>query len=198
MLTLLRTILSAARGVLWKLERNSMEILWGNSFGKFFGEILWGNSLEGSLERCRRFVMVRQPTYLYEFGSFRLDAAERLLSRDGEAVPLSPKAFDLLLALVERQGRLIEKDELMKLVWPDTFVEEANLSYPISLIRKALGPDVEPQQFIETVPKHGYRFIAEVQRERAGGAASGARATAYGAGLEPVGGAMPLDSQFYI
>src|SRR5262245_59223912 len=171
MLTLLRTILSAARGVLWKLERNSMEIL-------------WGSSLEGSLERCRRFVVVRQPAYLYEFGSFRLDAAERLLSRDGEAVPLSPKAFDLLLALVERQGRLIEKDELMKLVWPDTFVEEANLSYTISLIRKALGPDAEPQQFIETVPKHGYRFIAEVRRERAGGAASGARATANGAGLE--------------
>jgi DNA-binding winged helix-turn-helix (wHTH) protein len=142
--------------------------------------------------------MVRQPAYLYEFGSFRMDAAERLLSRDGEAVQLSPKAFDLLLALVERQGRLIEKDELMKLVWPDTFVEEANLSYTISLIRKALGPDAEPQQFIETVPKHGYRFIAEVRRERAGGAASGARATAYGAGFEPVGGAMPLDSQFYI
>jgi len=142
--------------------------------------------------------MVRQPAYLYEFGSFRLDAAERLLSRDGEAVPLSPKAFDLLLALVERQGRLIEKDELMKLVWPDTFVEEANLSYTISLIRKALGPDAEPQQFIETVPKHGYRFIAEVRRERAGGAASGERAPAGGAGLEPIGGAMPLDSQFYI
>ena len=81
--------------------------------------------------------MVRQPAYLYEFGPFRLDAAERLLSRDSEAVPLSPKAFDLLLALVERQGRLLEKNELMKLVWPDTFVEEANLSYTISLIRKA-------------------------------------------------------------
>jgi DNA-binding winged helix-turn-helix (wHTH) protein len=141
--------------------------------------------------------MVRQPAYLYEFGPFRLDAAERLLSRDSEAVPLSPKAFDLLLALVERQGRLLEKNELMKLVWPDTFVEEANLSYTISLIRKALGEGAEPQQFIETVPKHGYRFIAEVQRKRAGDATSSAPA-AYGAELEPVGGAMPLDSQFYI
>ena len=85
--------------------------------------------------------MVRQPAYLYEFGPFRLDAAERLLSRDSEAVPLSPKAFDLLLALVERQGRLLEKNELMKLVWPDTFVEEANLSYTISMIRKAFPLD---------------------------------------------------------
>jgi DNA-binding winged helix-turn-helix (wHTH) protein len=142
--------------------------------------------------------MVRQPAYLYEFGHFRLDAAERLLSRDGEALPLSPKAFDLLLALVERQGRLLEKNELMKLVWPDTFVEEANLSYTISLIRKALGEGAEAQQFIETVPKHGYRFIAEVRRERAGGATSSAQAAAHGVGLEPVGGAMPLGSQFYI
>jgi DNA-binding winged helix-turn-helix (wHTH) protein len=142
--------------------------------------------------------MVRQPAYLYEFGPFRLDAAERLLLRAGEAVPLSPKAFDLLLALVERQGRLLEKTELMKLVWPDTFVEEANLSYTISLIRKALGEGPEPQQFIETVPKHGYRFIAEVRRERAGALEVAPPATAYVAELEPVGGAMPLDSQFYI
>ena len=141
--------------------------------------------------------MVRQPAYLYEFGPFRLDVAERLLSRDSEAVPLSPKAFDLLLALVERQGRLLEKTELMKLVWPDTFVEEANLSYTISMIRKALGEGAEPQQFIETVPKYGYRFIAEVRRKRAGEATSSAP-DAYGAELEPVGGAMPLDSQFYI
>src|SRR5262249_5030096 len=126
-------------------------------------EILWGNSLECSLERCRRFDMVRQPAYQFEFGPFCLDAAERLLSRDGEAVPLSPKAFDLLLVMVERCGRLLEKDELMKLVWPGIFVEEANLSYTISLIRKALG-DVAGQ-FIETVPKHGYRFVAEVRRE---------------------------------
>jgi DNA-binding winged helix-turn-helix (wHTH) protein len=145
--------------------------------------------------------MVRQPAFLYEFGPFRLDVAERLLSRDGEAVPLSPKAFDLLLALVERQGRLLEKTELLKLVWPDTYVEEANLSYNISLIRKALGDDAEGRQFIETVPKHGYRFIAEVRRERAGGATSSAQSIADwtdGAELEPVGGAMPLDSKLYI
>ncbi|MGH8650434.1 MAG: winged helix-turn-helix domain-containing protein, partial [Burkholderiales bacterium] len=71
--------------------------------------------------------------------------------------------FDLLLALVEHHGHLLEKDELMKLVWPDTFVEEANLSYNISLIRKALGDGENGQRFIETVPKRGYRFVAEVR-----------------------------------
>lgn len=110
--------------------------------------------------------MVRRSTYLYEFGPFRLDTAERLLSRDGEVVPLSPKAFDLLLAMVEHHGRLIKKDELMRLVWPDTFVEEANLSYTIALIRKALGDG--GGQFIATVPKHGYRFTAEARRLHAG------------------------------
>jgi hypothetical protein len=85
----------------------------------------------------------------------------------------------------------------MKLVWPDIFVEEANLSYTISLIRKALG-DVAGQ-FIETVPKHGYRFVAEVRRGRwAGGDGAATQASPPGAELEPVGGAMPLDSRFYI
>ena len=99
----------------------------------------------------------------YEFGPFRLNAAERLLLRDGESVPLTPKAFDLLLALVEHHGRLLEKDELLKLVWPGTFVEEANLSYNISHIRKALGDGENGQKFIETVPKRGYRFVASVK-----------------------------------
>src|SRR5215467_10986009 len=72
--------------------------------------------------------MSHQPKPVYEFGPFRMDAAERLLSRDGEVVPLQPKVFDLLLVLVERHGRLLEKDELMKTVWPDTVVEEANLA----------------------------------------------------------------------
>src|SRR5262245_5046578 len=78
-------------------------------------------------------VMSQQIKHLYEFGPFRLNARERLLLRDGESVSLTPKAFDLLLALVERHGHLLEKAELMKLVWPDTFVEEANVSYNISL-----------------------------------------------------------------
>ena len=102
------------------------------------------------------------PEPIYEFGPFRLDAAERLLSRDGEVVPLQPKTFDVLLALVERPGRLLEKDELLKAVWPDTVVEEANLANNISILRKSLSQN--GQQFIETVPKRGYRFVANVKK----------------------------------
>jgi DNA-binding winged helix-turn-helix (wHTH) protein len=107
--------------------------------------------------------MSLQTKRIYEFGPFRLDAAEHLLLRNGEAIPLQPKAFTLLLALVERHGHLVEKDELMKKVWPDTFVEEANLSTNISLIRKALGDCENGQRYIETVPKRGYRFVAGVR-----------------------------------
>jgi Tol biopolymer transport system component/DNA-binding winged helix-turn-helix (wHTH) protein len=109
-------------------------------------------------------VMSSQANQLYEFGPFRLDAAERFLLRDGEVVPLTPKAFDLLLVLVEHHGHLLEKEELLKRVWPDTFIEEANLSYNISLIRKALGDGDNGQKFIETVPKRGYRFVAGVRQ----------------------------------
>jgi TolB-like protein/Tfp pilus assembly protein PilF len=113
--------------------------------------------------------MSQQTKPIYEFGPYRLDAAERLLSRNGEVVPLQPKAFDLLLALVERPGRLLEKDELMKAVWPDTVVEEVNLANNISILRKTLGAN--GQQLIETVPKRGYRFVADVnkvEKERTG------------------------------
>src|SRR5262249_858612 len=79
-------------------------------------------------------------------------------------VPLTPKAFDLLLALVERHGRLLEKDELLKKVWPDTFVEEANLASNISQLRKALGDGENGQRYIETAPKRGYRFVADVKK----------------------------------
>jgi Tol biopolymer transport system component/DNA-binding winged helix-turn-helix (wHTH) protein len=105
----------------------------------------------------------QQPKHIYEFGPFRLDAAEHLLLRDGEAVPLTPKAFDLLLALVERHGHLLEKDELLKKVWPDTFVEEANLASNISQLRKALGDGENGERYIETAPKRGYRFVAGVR-----------------------------------
>src|SRR5262245_33591072 len=106
--------------------------------------------------------MNQQPLHIYVFGPFRLDAAEHLLLRDGEAVPLTPKAFDLLLALVERHGHLLEKEELLKKVWPDTFVEEANLASNISQLRKALGDGENGHRYIETAPKRGYRFVAEV------------------------------------
>ena len=103
------------------------------------------------------------PKQLYGFGSFRLDAQERLLLRDGESVSLTPKAFDLLLALIERAGRLVEKEELFQVVWPDTIVEESNLSSNIALIRKALGDGTNGECYIETVPKRGYRFVAHVR-----------------------------------
>jgi TolB-like protein/DNA-binding winged helix-turn-helix (wHTH) protein/Tfp pilus assembly protein PilF len=115
--------------------------------------------------------MSLQTKHIYEFGHFRLDAPEHLLLRDGETVPLTPKAFDLLLALVEGHGRLLEKEELLKKVWPDTFVEEANLASNISQLRKALGDGENGQRFIETIPKRGYRFVAsvrEIVREGAG------------------------------
>jgi DNA-binding winged helix-turn-helix (wHTH) protein/TolB-like protein/tetratricopeptide (TPR) repeat protein len=105
--------------------------------------------------------MSHQPKPIYEFGPYRLDAAEHLLSRDGETVPLQPKVFDLLLVMVERHGRLLEKDELIKAVWPDTVVEEANLANNISILRKTIGEN--GRQYIETAPKRGYRFVAEVR-----------------------------------
>jgi Tol biopolymer transport system component/DNA-binding winged helix-turn-helix (wHTH) protein len=107
--------------------------------------------------------MSQQIKHIYEFGPFRLDAGEQLLLRDGEAVQLTPKAFALLLLLVERHGHLLPKDELLKLVWPDSFVEEANLASNISQLRKALGERENGHRYIETVPKRGYRFVAEVR-----------------------------------
>ncbi|HVG31577.1 MAG TPA: winged helix-turn-helix domain-containing protein [Pyrinomonadaceae bacterium] len=101
---------------------------------------------------------------IYEFGAFRLDATERLLFQNGEPLPLPPKVIDTLLVLVENNGRLIAKEELMKRVWPDTFVEENNLNKNVSALRKALGERQDEQKFIETVPKRGYRFIANVRR----------------------------------
>jgi DNA-binding winged helix-turn-helix (wHTH) protein len=102
--------------------------------------------------------------HLYEFGPFRLDVGERLLLRDGVAVPLPPKAFELLLVLIEHHGHLLEKEELLKAVWPDVFVEEVNLSYSVSLIRKALGEGKNGQRFIKTLPNRGYRFVAGVRQ----------------------------------
>ena len=97
----------------------------------------------------------------HEFGPYRLDSAKRLLTRGGQPITLQPKAFDLLLLLVQSQGRVLTKSNLMQALWPGVFVEEANLSFQISTLRKALGE--EGAQWIETVPKHGYRFTAAVQ-----------------------------------
>jgi DNA-binding winged helix-turn-helix (wHTH) protein/Tol biopolymer transport system component len=99
----------------------------------------------------------------YKFGEYRLDAAEGLLLRHAEAVLLPPKVIDVLLLLVENHGRLVEKDEFMQRLWPDTYVGDDTLAKAISLARKALGDSGNGQGFIVTVPKRGYRFVAEVQ-----------------------------------
>ena len=101
---------------------------------------------------------------VYEFGDFRLDATKRLLLKDDEVVPLMPKAFDTLLYLVEHSGKVIERDELMTAIWADTIVEENNLTQNISSLRRLLGEKHGENQFIATVPGHGYKFVAAVRR----------------------------------
>jgi DNA-binding winged helix-turn-helix (wHTH) protein/Tol biopolymer transport system component len=96
------------------------------------------------------------------FGPFLLNPAERLLLKEGRVVPLTPKAFDLLTLLVASSGHLLSKDELIEKLWPGTFVEEANLAYNVSAIRKALGDGSETERYIETVPRRGYRFVGPV------------------------------------
>lgn len=112
--------------------------------------------------------MSEQPVKLYEFGRFRLDPIERLLHRDDEVVPLTPKVFDILLTLVENRGRVVEKDEMMRRVWPDSFVEDGNLTQNVSLLRKALGEGSNGTQYVETVARRGYRFVAEVRQVNGG------------------------------
>ena len=105
---------------------------------------------------------IERDDHFYQFGPFCLDESERVLLRDGRLVPLPPKAFSTLLALVLSGGHLVEKDILMERVWPDEFVEESNLAQHIFLLRKALGETVENAKYIETVPRRGYRFVAPV------------------------------------
>lgn len=104
----------------------------------------------------------RQAQHFYEFGAFRIDTAERTLLRDNQPVPLTQKAFQTLLVLVENSGHVVEKNELMDRVWPDTFVEEITLAQNISTVRKALGEDKNENRYIETIPRRGYRFVAKV------------------------------------
>src|SRR5512132_2637554 len=98
----------------------------------------------------------------YRFGPFHLDARERRLSRGDRVIPLRLKVFDTLLVLVENAGRLVTKQELLDTVWPETTVEENNLNHNVSVLRKALGEKATGQQYIETVPRVGYRFAAPV------------------------------------
>jgi DNA-binding winged helix-turn-helix (wHTH) protein/TolB-like protein/tetratricopeptide (TPR) repeat protein len=111
--------------------------------------------------------MQTQSACVYKFGEFLLDLSERSLSRRGEQVQLTPKAFDTLAVLVTRSGRLVEKDELLREVWPDTFVEEATLAQNIFTLRRVLGREGR-EQLIETVPKRGYRFVGDVEAVEGG------------------------------
>src|SRR4051794_15010487 len=108
--------------------------------------------------------MGKQTNDLYEFGDCRLDVAEHLLWRGEKVIPLTPKVFETLQLFVESGGRLIEKDELMKEIWADSFVEEANLPRNISTLRKALADGENGHHYIETVPKVGYRFVAPITK----------------------------------
>ena len=98
----------------------------------------------------------------YRFGPFHLDVRERRLARGDEVIPLRLKVFDTLLVLVENAGRLVTKQEILDTVWPATAVEENNLNHNVSVLRKALGEKATGQQYIETVPRVGYRFVAPV------------------------------------
>ncbi len=106
--------------------------------------------------------MSEQATHLYEFGPYRLDLERRTLLKGEQVVPLTPKTLETLIALVEKSGRVIAKEELLKKVWPDSLVDEANLAVNISAIRKALGDRPGGGQYIETIPRRGYRFAAIV------------------------------------
>jgi DNA-binding winged helix-turn-helix (wHTH) protein len=105
--------------------------------------------------------VTRQTAASYEFGAFRLDPLARVLSLRVRPIALAPKPFDLLRLMVEHPGRVLPRDELIRELWPDTIVEEANLTFQVSTLRKALGE--EGSKWIETVPKHGYRFMAPVR-----------------------------------
>ena len=101
---------------------------------------------------------------VYEFGDFRLDTRERAIESAGRPLSIAPKALDLLIVLVENCGRIVDKQELMTKVWPDTFVEDNNLAFNISVLRKLFGESGASPRFIETISKRGYRFIADVVR----------------------------------
>jgi len=104
---------------------------------------------------------------IHHFGPFRYDTEQRLLFRDDQMVPLVPKAIDTLHVLLERRGLVVEKAELMKLVWPDTVVEDVGLARNISLLRKALGDEGAESPYVETIPRRGYRFVAAEAAPRA-------------------------------
>ena len=102
----------------------------------------------------------------YEFGPFQLDRLNHRVLRDGRPVPLTPKAVDTLRLLIEHRDRVLSKDELLKALWPDSFVEEANLAQHVFTLRKTLGTQPDGSPYIETIPKRGYRFAANAMEIR--------------------------------
>ncbi len=111
--------------------------------------------------------MSLQTKHFYEFKNFRLDLAERVLLREGKPVSLTPKAYHLLQILVENHGRIVDKEKLITEIWADSFVEDGNLAVSATMLRKALADNANSPTFIETIPRRGYRFIAEVRRVEA-------------------------------
>src|ERR1044072_69035 len=129
----------------------------------------------------------------YEFGPYQLNPSKRILTRNGEGIPLTPKATEILVLLVKHAGQLVEKDELLKEVWPDTFVEEANLSQNIFPLRRALGDAPTGPKYIETIARRGYRFMSVVRTvPQAGGAGVGVPAATGVASLSPVVAVLPF------
>jgi DNA-binding response OmpR family regulator len=120
--------------------------------------------LEETLSRAQKLQgLLRKEIQTYEFGPFRFETLERRLLHNGQTVPLSARVFDLLLLLIQNSGHLIEKEEIMREVWPNSFVEDNNLTVSMSALRKALGEAHGEHLYIETVPKRGYRFVAKVR-----------------------------------
>jgi TolB-like protein/DNA-binding winged helix-turn-helix (wHTH) protein len=115
------------------------------------------------LKICESRRMFKPASQFYEFGPFRVDAQKRLLLHEGEPVPLTPKAFDILLVMLARHGEALGKEELMQAVWPDVAVEENNLTRNISTLRKALGEKPNEHRYVVTIPGNGYRFVAAVR-----------------------------------
>ena len=134
--------------------------------------------------------------HFYEFDSFRIDVVRRRLLRDSEVAPLTEKVFATLLALVEHSGRVVRKDKLLELIWPDSFVEEGNLSFNVCILRRALGERPHERRYIMTVPGEGYRFMASVRPIESEDAAPDKAAPREGPA--PPGGALRLNSSFYI
>jgi DNA-binding winged helix-turn-helix (wHTH) protein/tetratricopeptide (TPR) repeat protein len=126
--------------------------------------------------------------YIYEFGPYRLDPAEQLLLRNRKAIPLPPKVFATLLVLVQNSGRVVAKDELLEKVWPDSFVDESSLAQNISILRKALGEGPGAAKYTETVPKRGYRFVADVKTVSRSEGKSESRKPVLQNSFDPIGG----------